>query len=91
MTSPQPKPRRARRVIRLNRLPDYLGNKQTMNDTLVQLGLLHPFSMSPGGRSKVVTEDEVADLQEAAIEAGSLEALVAKARAEQGKDKEAAE
>jgi hypothetical protein len=85
MTHPQSKPRRAKRVIRLNRLPDYLGNKPTMNDELVRLGLLHPFSLSPGGRSKCVTEDEVVDLQEAAIEAGSLEALVAQARAKQSK------
>jgi hypothetical protein len=81
MTLPQAKPRRAKRVIRLNQLPHFLGNRQTMNDELVRLGLLHPYSMSPGGRSKVVDEDEVIDLQEAAKEAGSLEALVTKARA----------
>jgi hypothetical protein len=86
MTSPQPKPRRAARVIRLNQLPHYLGNKQTNNDELVRLGLLHPFSLSPGGRSKVVTEDEVIELQEIAKEAGSLEALVVKARAKRDQD-----
>jgi hypothetical protein len=83
MTSPQPKPRRAQRVIRLNQLPHFLGNKQTNNDELVRLGLLHPFSLSPGGRSKCVTEDEIIMLQEAAMAAGSLGALVAKARAKQ--------
>jgi len=83
MTAPQSKPRRAQRVIRLNRLPEYLGNKQTMNDELVRLGLLHPFSLSPGGRSKCVTEDEVIALQEAAMKAGSLDALVARAKREQ--------
>ncbi len=76
MTAPQAKPRRAQRVIRLNQLPQYLGNKQTQNDELVRLGLLHPFSLSPGGRSKVVTEDEVLALQDAAKKAGSIEALV---------------
>jgi hypothetical protein len=86
MILPHPKPRRAKRVIRLHKLPDYLGNKQTMNDVLIDLGLLHPFSMSPGGRSQVVTEDEVIELQEAAMEAGSLEALVAKARAKQSNE-----
>jgi hypothetical protein len=80
MTEPQKKPRRAQRVIRLNRLPDYLGNKETQNAELVRLGLLKTFSLSPGGRSKVVTEDNVIELQEAAIEAGSLEALIEKTK-----------
>jgi hypothetical protein len=88
MTSPQPKPRRARKVVRLNRLRDYTGNGPTMDDELVRLGLLHPYSMSPGGRSKVIDEDEIVALQQAAKEAGSLEALVAKARAEQAKEKD---
>jgi hypothetical protein len=90
MTSPQAKPRRAKRVIRLNRLPEFLGNKQTINDELIRLGLLHPYSMSTGGRSKVVDEDEVIDLQEAARAAGSLEALVIKARAKQHKEEKVA-
>jgi hypothetical protein len=77
MTAPQKKPKRAKRVIRLNQLPHYLGNGQTQNRELVELGLLHPFSLSPGGRSKVVTEDEVIELQEEAEAAGSLEALIA--------------
>jgi hypothetical protein len=80
MTDPQAKPRRARRVIRLHQLPDYLGNKTTQNEELVRLGLLHPFALSPGGRSKVVTEDEVVELQEHAQVAGSLEALIANAK-----------
>jgi hypothetical protein len=80
MTLPHPKPKRAQRVIRLNQLPHYLGNRPTNNDELVRLGLLHPFSLSPGGRSKVVTEDEVIALQEAAQEAGDLGTLVARAR-----------
>jgi hypothetical protein len=81
MTLPQPKPRRAARVIRLNKLSEYLGNKQTNNDELVRLGLLHPFSLSPGGRAKVVTEDEVITLQQEAMAAGSLEALIEKVQA----------
>jgi hypothetical protein len=77
MTAPQKKPRRAKRVIRLNQLPHYLGNKETQNAELIRLGLLHTFSLSPGGRSKVVYEDEVIELQEAAETAGSLDALIA--------------
>jgi hypothetical protein len=83
MTQSQPKLRRARRVVRLNQLHHYTGNKQTQNDELIRLGLLRTYSLSPGGRSKVVDEDEVIALQEAAKEAGSLEALVAKAKAKQ--------
>jgi hypothetical protein len=86
MTLPQPKPRRAKRVVRLNQLHLYTGNKQTQNDELVRLGLLHTFSLSPGGRSKVVDEDEIIRLQEAAREAGSLEALIAQARKDKAKN-----
>jgi hypothetical protein len=82
MTAPQPKPRRARRVIRKNKLPDYLGNQPTQIEELVRLGLLKLISLSPGGRSKCAFEDNVIELQEAAEQAGSLEALVAQARAE---------
>jgi hypothetical protein len=78
MTAPQPKPKRAKRVIRFHKLPDYLGNKQSQNEELARLGLLRKFSMSPGGRSQVVTEDNVIELQEEAEEAGSLEALIEK-------------
>ena len=80
MTLPQQKPRRARRVIRLNQLPAFLGNKQTQNEELDSLGLLHPFSLSPGGRSKVVFEDEVVVLQKQGKAAGSLEALINQAK-----------
>lgn len=84
MTAPQKKPKRALRVIRLNRLSDFLGNKQTQNEELVRLGLLRTFSLSPGGRSKCVTEANVIELQEAALAAGSLEALIARAKQERG-------
>ena len=80
MTEPQRKPRRAQRVVRLNKLPDYTGNKQTINDELIRLGLLRPFSLSVGGRSKVVTEDNILELQEAAQAAGSIEALINQAK-----------
>ncbi len=80
MTAPQLKPRRARRVVRLNQLHLYTGNKTTQNDELVRLGLLHTYSLSPGGRSKVVDEDELIALQEAAKAAGSIAALIAAAR-----------
>jgi hypothetical protein len=81
MTQPQEKVRRASRVIRLHMLEKFTGNRQTQNDELVRLGLLHPYSLSPGGRSKVVDEDEVIELQVAAKKAGSLEALIARVRA----------
>jgi hypothetical protein len=82
MTQPQGKVRRASRVIRLHMLGQFTGSRQTQNDELVRLGLLHPYSLSPGGRSKVVDEDEVIELQDAAKKAGSLEALIARVRAE---------
>jgi len=82
MTQPPEKVRRPSRVIRLHRLGEFTGNRQTQNDELVRLGLLHPYSLSPGGRSKVVDENEVIELQDAAKRAGSLEALIARVRAE---------
>jgi hypothetical protein len=88
MTLPKPKARGARRVIRLNRLSEFTGNKPTQNHLLIQLltelGLLHPYSLSPGGRAKIVEEDEIIELQDAAREAGGLAALIAKVRAKRG-------
>ena len=57
--------KRAQRVIRLHKLPAYLGVERSVIDDLVKRGLLHPFSIT-GKRAKVVTEDEVAELQEQA-------------------------
>jgi predicted DNA-binding transcriptional regulator AlpA len=59
-------PRRARRVIRLSQLPGFLGVQRSAIDDLVKRGLLHPFNLTDGGRSKVVFEDEIAALQEKA-------------------------
>jgi hypothetical protein len=73
--------RRAQRVFRLFKLTDYFGCQQTTIDEMVRIGLLRPVSMTPGGRSKVVTEDNVVEIQEAALEAGNIEALIAKAHA----------
>ena len=84
MTAPQEKPKRAQRVIRLNRLTEFLGNKQTQNEELVRLGLLRTFSLSPGGRSKCVAEADVIRLQEEAMRVGSLETLIARAKQERG-------
>jgi hypothetical protein len=81
MSKLQKKERRAQRVVRLYKLPDYLGTKQTQNDKLIELGLLRPFSLSPGGRAKVVTEANIAELQEAAQEAGNIDALIRKQQA----------
>ena len=76
--------RRAKLVIRKHKLPEYLGAEETTINQLRDLGLLTFFSLTPGGRAQVVTEDEVAALQEAALEAGDLEALIVRAKQERG-------
>jgi hypothetical protein len=81
--------RRAQRVIRKHRLPDYLGAKETTLNVLRDLGLLRLFSMTPGGRAQVATEDNIIELQEAAKEAGSLEALIAKLQQERSEPTDA--
>ena len=58
---------RAKRVIRKFRLPDYLGVEETAINQLEDLGLLRFFSMTVGGRAQVVTEENVAELQEEAM------------------------
>ena len=75
---------RAKRVIRKFRLPDYLGVEETAINQLEDLGLLRFFSMTVGGRAQVVTEENVAELQEEAMKAGSLDALIARAKQERG-------
>jgi hypothetical protein len=60
------KERRAQRVIRLAKLPAYLGVQRSAIEELVKKGVLHPFNLTDGGRSKVVFEDEIAALQEKA-------------------------
>jgi len=54
---------RARKVIRLHQLPAYLGVQRSQIQKLIEQGKLHPFSLGPGKRSRVVTEDEVGRLQ----------------------------
>ena len=56
---------RARRVIRWARLSEYTGLRHSAIEEMVKRGLLHPFNIT-GQRAKVVYEDEVAALQEAA-------------------------
>jgi hypothetical protein len=63
---------RPSKVIRLSRLPAYLGVERSAIQQLVQQGKLHPFSIT-GQRAKVVTEDEVAQLQERAKAAAKAE------------------
>jgi len=58
-------PSRPSKVIRLSRLPQFLGVERTAIQLLVQQGKLHPFSIT-GQRAKVVTEDEVIELQQRA-------------------------
>ena len=57
----------AQRVIRLCDLPQYLGLKKSQIADAVNRGLLHPFPPLPGARAKVVTEAEVAALQQRAM------------------------
>jgi predicted DNA-binding transcriptional regulator AlpA len=56
---------RIRRVIRLHRLPEFLGVRRSQIDAAVRAGKLTPYSPL-GGRAMVVDEDEVIALQEAA-------------------------
>jgi hypothetical protein len=64
---PHSSKQRAQRVIRLHLLPDYLGVQRSQIAELVRRGKLHPFSLGPGNRSKVVLESEVFELQAEAM------------------------
>jgi hypothetical protein len=57
---------RARKVIRLARLPEYLGVQRSAIRELIRQGKLHPFSTT-GSRAQCVTEEEVAQLQAQAL------------------------
>jgi hypothetical protein len=60
--------RRARRVIRLSKLPQFLGVQRSTIDELVKAEKLHPFCPTgEGGRAQCVFEDEVITLQEQAF------------------------
>jgi hypothetical protein len=53
-------------VIRLAKLPTFLGVGRSAIQSMVDKGLLNPFCPTgEGGRAMVVTEDEVVRLQEA--------------------------
>jgi predicted DNA-binding transcriptional regulator AlpA len=65
---------RAQHVIRLHRLPDYLGVSRSMIQDMIDRGLLHPFNLTGRGRSKVVLESEVAQLQADALAKAKVEA-----------------
>jgi predicted DNA-binding transcriptional regulator AlpA len=59
---------RARRVIRRNKLPQFLGVGRSTIDEMIAKGLLHPFCPTGNsGRAQVVFEDEVAELQAKAM------------------------
>jgi hypothetical protein len=75
---------RLKRVIRKFRLPEFLGIEETTINQLEQLGLLHFFSMTPGGRAQVIFEEDVIALQEAAYAAGNIEALILQAKQKRG-------
>ena len=69
----------AMRVIRLHELPTFLGVRRSQISEAIRAGLLHPFTVIPGGRSKVVTEAEVIALQQRAMaEAAAAEAAATK-------------
>jgi hypothetical protein len=66
--------KRARRVIRLSALGEFLGVGRSAIDEMVGAGLLHPFPITPRGRAKVVFMEEVAELQEKAAAAAKANA-----------------
>jgi hypothetical protein len=45
-------------------LPEFVGVSRTMIQDMIDRGLLHPFNLTGRGRSKVVLESEVAELQQ---------------------------
>jgi hypothetical protein len=55
--------KKPQRVIRLARLPEFLGVQRSAIQAMIEKGLLNPFSPT-GSRAQVVTEEEVAQLQE---------------------------
>jgi predicted DNA-binding transcriptional regulator AlpA len=62
--------KRARRVIRRNKLPQYLGVERSTIDEMIAKGWLHPFCPTgEDGRAQVVFEDEVAELQDKMVRA----------------------
>jgi len=69
---------RAERVIRLHELPAFLGVKRSQINEAIRAGLLHPFTVIPGGRSKCVTEAEVVALQQRAIAEAAAQAAAPK-------------
>lgn len=56
---------RPQRVIRVSKLPQYLGVQRSVIQDMIRRGLLTPFNLT-GGRSKVVTEQQVIELQQKA-------------------------
>ena len=71
----------AMQVIRLHELPTFLGVRRSQISEAIRAGLLHPFTVIPGGRSKVVTEAEVIALQQRAMAEVAAAAEAAKATA----------
>jgi hypothetical protein len=67
----------------LRDLPEFVGVSRTMIQDMIDRGLLHPFNLTGRGRSKVVLESEVAELQQKGFAAAR-----AKAKAEASVDDE---
>jgi hypothetical protein len=62
---------RARKVLRLHQLPNFLGLQRSQINELVKVGLLHPFKPYPSARAQVVLEDEIVELQKTGMEAAA--------------------
>jgi hypothetical protein len=68
---------RARKVLRLHRLPNFLGLQRSQINELVKAGLLHPFKPYPSARAQVVLEDEIIGLQKTGMEVAAKATTVA--------------
>jgi hypothetical protein len=68
---------RARKVLRLHQLPNFLGLQRSQINELVKVGLLHPFKPYPSARAQVVLEDEIIELQKTGMAAAKATAVAA--------------
>ena len=68
---------RAHKVLRLHRLPNFLGLQRSQINELVKAGLLHPFKPYPSARAQVVLEDEIIGLQKTGMEVAAKATTVA--------------
>jgi hypothetical protein len=65
--------RRPKRSLKLFKATEeFFGYGRTQTYEIVKRGLLHPYRL-PGGRTLLVTEDEIVELQERAMKASAAE------------------